>query len=504
MGINVTLVECLVREGAFRPITGDILTVGRQTIYFTPEQILAFMRSHGLDTSAIDPGSLERDTSTLDPWAGHETANLISDTALFRLVTQGTLHALDRSDYEGADIIHDLSQPLPPNLHNVADFVVDGSTLDNTFNPVQTLKNYCELLRPGGRLLMINAFSGDSTPYCIMPPMWYLDYFVMNKFVDAKIYVFVYRREEPQSYNVFVLDLDYVQEHKRRMGRFVCPDAMNVIVFAEKGPSSTSDVFPVQQDYRSNEDWDVYCRNLAVMQRSERPQLLRSNCDLFIAGVANGHKYIDRNFKALDVPDRLVPKESTVLSELPVMPAPARWDMVTGLSARIAWEALRVGNQPVLRLVANATSDRHAIAAHFPNLAAGTTYRAVVRFKTVYEANVMIAARDGTDAAQSASRNECEVRIDGVSGEVLQSAGNHIGAGVEVDADGWKTAWVDLPTADGQLYLYFGLLELGSNFHVFTGRGQEVLFGGFEISIRGESKLAALRSPRHLFARIRG
>ena len=39
------------------------------------------------------------------------------------------------------------------------DFVVDGSTLDNTFNPAQTLRNFAELLRPGGRLLTINAFS---------------------------------------------------------------------------------------------------------------------------------------------------------------------------------------------------------------------------------------------------------------------------------------------------------------------------------------------------------
>jgi hypothetical protein len=30
---------------------------------------------------------------------------------------------------------------------------VDGSTLDNTFNPALTLKNYCDMLRPGGRLL---------------------------------------------------------------------------------------------------------------------------------------------------------------------------------------------------------------------------------------------------------------------------------------------------------------------------------------------------------------
>jgi hypothetical protein len=483
MGFGALLAEGLIREDMFRPITGDVVTMGRQTIYLTRGHILELMQQHGVDTSAIDPQSIELDKSTIDPLPGFEEVELISDKALFRLVTKGTLHALDRSDYEGADVIHDLSLPVPSSLCGVADFIVDGSTLDNTFNPVQTLKNYCDLLRPGGRLLTLNAFSGEGTPYCIMPPMWYLDYFVMNGFVDAKIYIWTYQLEKPGRYNIFTLDLDFLQQHKRGMGRFVGWHPAVTLAFAEKGPNSTTNVFPVQQDYRSEEDWEIYCRNLAVMQQSKRPHLLRSNSDIFLGGLHGGHKFIDQEFKAIDVPDRLIPSKSTEISELPSLPTPAHWDMITGLNAEVAWEVWRAGGQPVLRLIATAVSDRHAIAAHYQGLDPGAVYRASIRFKVIHDANIMIGVRDGTDVGLGRSRNHCTISIDAASGAVIKSEGDQSAHGIKTEADGWRVAWIDIATGDGHLFPYLGLLESGSNIHVFAGRGQELMFGGFEVTL---------------------
>jgi 2-polyprenyl-3-methyl-5-hydroxy-6-metoxy-1,4-benzoquinol methylase len=67
--------------------------------------------------------------------------------------------AVDVSPYEGAEVIHDLNQPLPDRLRGTADFIVDGSVLDNVFDPATGLRNLTEMLRPGGRLLMSNAWN---------------------------------------------------------------------------------------------------------------------------------------------------------------------------------------------------------------------------------------------------------------------------------------------------------------------------------------------------------
>ena len=492
MGIGFHIVEPLIREAAFRPITGDVLTIGRQTVYYTPEQILQTMQHHGLDTSGVEPQSIELDTSTLDPLPEYKGAKLISDKALFRLITKGTLHAMDRSDYEGADVIHDLTLPLPPSLHGTVDFVIDGSTLDNTFNPVQTLKNYCDLLRPGGRLLMHNAFSGEGTPYCIMPPMWYLDYFVMNGFVDAKIYIFVYRLQNPAPHNVFTLDLDYLQQHRRRMGRFVCWHPAVIVAFAEKGPASTTNVFPVQQDYRSEEDWEIYCQNLAVMQRSTRPHLLGSNSEAFIAGLTAGHKFIDWSHRALDVPDRLIPSEATDVATLPWLPPPGHWLGVCGLHIEaIAGPASPAGQVP-LRLVASAGADRHFVAATFGGSSSAGIYRVAVWIKTgPVPANVQLQVRDSIDP-RTGKAHEGEARFDLSSSVPLVCNGNVLAHGIEQVADGWRKLWLDTTTADGKIFVSLGMLEAASNIHLFKSAGQELILGGIEIV---PATLGQIRGP---------
>lgn len=506
MGIGANLVVAMIREHAFRPITGDVLFIGRQTVYFNRDEILTILEEHGRDVSAIDLSSIDVDTLTIDRMTDHVNETLISDSALVRLVTDGTPRSLDVSDYEGADIIHDLNLPLPQHLYNVADFIIDGSTLDNTFNPTQTLKNYADLLRPGGRLLMVNAFSADNTAYCIMPPMWYLDYFVVNGFLDAKAYVAVGANGADQS-NVLYLDPDYLLEHKRSMGRLVTRNPMSTIIFAEKGPKSTTDVFPVQQDYRSARDWNHYCNNLIALVNSDRPHLVRSRSDLFLFGLSGGHMFVDENFNAAPVPNRRALEKPTALFELPPLPKNARWDTIIGVYAEPVASQLSDGVIPTaaagtdndeaqatpidvngltnggiyraaLRLTATRTEGRHGIAAHFYKLPPETVYRVTFRVKVLNDVNIMIEVRDGANGPR---RNECELRIDAETCAVVKSESNHLAESVEVTPDGWLSIWVDIASHDGSLFPSLGMLEVGRDLHIFAGVEQEILFGGFEI-----------------------
>jgi SAM-dependent methyltransferase len=294
------MIDSLLREHTYRAISGDVLTMGRHTIYCTPEEILLKMKGHGLAVDGLDPADIDLDVLTLNRAdAGRDS--LISDRGLFRLLGAKTLRALDISNYEGAEIIHDLGKPLPPELSGVADFVIDGSTLDNTFNPAQTLQNYSALLRPGGRLLMANLFTCWGTAYVIMPLLWYLDYFVMNRFVDCKAYI-ISVTEGVDRTAVYWLDVDFLQKRRHEMGRFMIYDSagraidapyqMATLIFAEKGEDSTTDIYPVQQDYRSDSDWEIYLDNLKRVQASKRPHLIRST-----GPRLSGNLRIDENYQ---------------------------------------------------------------------------------------------------------------------------------------------------------------------------------------------------------------
>jgi len=306
VGLGYHLVEALIRESLFKPIDGDVVMIGRQTVYFTPAQFVALLQSHGVETGSLQPEHICIDSQTLNRLPG-EGQSWIADTELFRILGAKRVLALDHSAYEGADIIHDLTKPVPDRLRGCADFVIDGSTLDNTFDPALTLRNYCDLLRPGGRLLAGNMYSNHNLPYVILPPHWYIDYFAMNNFADCKVYVIVFPDHRPENLleaqkraSVFTPDIDALIAEGNFVNNFISPHMMVTIVFAQKGPDSTTDVSPIQQPYRSASDWEIYRGSLRKMQRSARHHLVRTLGELQFREGTGGYLIMAEDFSTLD------------------------------------------------------------------------------------------------------------------------------------------------------------------------------------------------------------
>ena len=65
------------------------------------------------------------------------------------------LDALDYSAYEGANLVHDLNQPLPPARHEQYDVAVDAGTLEHVFDLPAALRNTMLLPRVGGSLFLL-------------------------------------------------------------------------------------------------------------------------------------------------------------------------------------------------------------------------------------------------------------------------------------------------------------------------------------------------------------
>jgi hypothetical protein len=298
MGIGGQIVDALAREHAYKPLRGDALLIGKQTVYFTVPEMFQRLEEHGVK-SAIDPAAIELDTSTIDRLPKYADRKLISDISLMKLFGTTRVMALDHSAYEGADIVQDLRRPLSDALADSADILVDGSTLDNVFTPANVLQNFTRLLRPGGRMFLCNAYSSFETAYVILPPTWYLDYFVMNGFTDCRVYVCVFIEDRT---SVYYVSLEQAYRLKREMGHFQSPHAAATLVFAEKGLHSTWDRLPIQQHYRSKEDWEIYQKNLQAMLVSQRPHLARTVGEPIACQTQGGYQHINESFSATDTP----------------------------------------------------------------------------------------------------------------------------------------------------------------------------------------------------------
>ena len=125
-------------------------TIGHQRLFHmgVPE-LAAALAATGLDRRA-NAAELRKATG------GHLNG-------ILQVLGAETVDVVDASEYEGAQIIQDLNQPIPASLEGRYSAVVEGGTLEHVFNIATSLDNLMRMVKPGGHLLMAlptNDFAG--------------------------------------------------------------------------------------------------------------------------------------------------------------------------------------------------------------------------------------------------------------------------------------------------------------------------------------------------------
>ncbi|WP_139837736.1 class I SAM-dependent methyltransferase [Roseovarius litorisediminis] len=79
---------------------------------------------------------------------------------LMRKLGFGEMEVMDFSDYEGAQILHDLNIKPPKALEKQFDLIFDGGTIEHVFNTPVALEGVYRMLKPGGRFISANGLNG--------------------------------------------------------------------------------------------------------------------------------------------------------------------------------------------------------------------------------------------------------------------------------------------------------------------------------------------------------
>jgi SAM-dependent methyltransferase len=139
MALTYHDVRLLLRaRQASRPLR-DVVTIGRQGLALHRRDLRALADEFGPEV--------------LGPWAA-TPYGVYADAFLREAVGVERLCALDASDYEGATVLHDLNRPLPAELEQRFDAVIDGGTLEHIFDVPAALRAYMGMLRVGGSLFL--------------------------------------------------------------------------------------------------------------------------------------------------------------------------------------------------------------------------------------------------------------------------------------------------------------------------------------------------------------
>jgi SAM-dependent methyltransferase len=99
--------------------------------------------------------------------------------------------SIDNSAYEDASMIHDMNQPLPPDVRARYDTVIDAGCLEHIYNIPQALKNCSQFCKPGGQILHIspaNNFCGHGF-WQLSPELFFSLYSEKNGYRNTEVFL---------------------------------------------------------------------------------------------------------------------------------------------------------------------------------------------------------------------------------------------------------------------------------------------------------------------------
>jgi hypothetical protein len=166
--------EAAVRAGCE---SQRVLSLGYPDILALPEQLAALFGAQLLPTLQYRDDSAE-----IARWHGlPETARIVEAQNFFALLGYD-LEVLDVVEARGGEMVHDLNQPLPPQLHRRYALVIDPGTLEHCFNIAQAAKNVAEVVATGGCVFHGNPMNMFNHGFYNLNPTWYQDFYAANGF----------------------------------------------------------------------------------------------------------------------------------------------------------------------------------------------------------------------------------------------------------------------------------------------------------------------------------
>jgi hypothetical protein len=239
MGINTSFAHLLAQAKLQGGDFQNTLTIGRQSLTVPQKEITAISTKLGLNNARkIMP-------------------SYFADNFLKTVLGASSLTSIDYSDYQDADIVHDMNQPIPDNLKYKFDSLIDGGTIEHIFDIKQVLTNYMNFVKPGGNIFILttaNNLCGHGF-YQFSPEFFYRVFDSSNGFVTEEMTLIespLLSVEKSAHVNYF-----HVKDPSKIEKRIQLVNSKPTMIFIHAKKISNEEPFtspPLQSDY-SNIKW---------------------------------------------------------------------------------------------------------------------------------------------------------------------------------------------------------------------------------------------------------
>jgi SAM-dependent methyltransferase len=152
----------------------SVCTLGHQTLYLSQHELDHIVKEYGREHFALPKDRL----------------SLFADDVL-RPLGFTKIDSMDNSDFEGANVIHDLNRPVPFEMHEKYDLVWDGGTLEHVFHFPTALENAMRMVKVGGHIVLHTPANNQCGHgfYQFSPELFFRIFVPENGFELLRIYL---------------------------------------------------------------------------------------------------------------------------------------------------------------------------------------------------------------------------------------------------------------------------------------------------------------------------
>jgi hypothetical protein len=157
----------------------SILTLSHQQLFLHPAELQTLRRDYH-DRSPSPAGGIALANYQFGEYA---------DRFFKEFLDARTVEVLDYSDYEGANILHDMNTPVPESLHERFDAVIEAGSLEHIYNFPIAIRNLMLMAKVGGVVFITtpaNNLCGHGL-YQFSPELMYRIFSLENGFETPKV-----------------------------------------------------------------------------------------------------------------------------------------------------------------------------------------------------------------------------------------------------------------------------------------------------------------------------
>ena len=236
MGLAAVNLKWLTQQLPEKNANAAIYTIGRQTSYLTDQEIDQHLKHVGGEFKASKP-----------EWGKDSVEDILLHTFGGKEVT-----SVDVCDYEGATVCADMNYPIDKSMHQSADILIDGGSLEHVFNVSQCLYNYMNLTKVGGSLsIFTTANNHCGHGFYQLSPELFFSLFTEERGFSLKSVVFMMHPYPGAEYgNPRCYEVCSPLLVKRRVG-LISRKPVLIMVHAKKTRhvELESVPYPIQSDY---------------------------------------------------------------------------------------------------------------------------------------------------------------------------------------------------------------------------------------------------------------